>query len=263
MKKAINIYFYNADTKTKLDAIKNSGYVGVLLSMHTVPETMTIQEQLSYCKEIGLDVSMIHCQYNPATLDYFWEEESEIAEQVTNEYISQIESISDFDVKNFVIHLSGFEPAKTSKFGLERIKKILEICKKNNIKLCVENLEYPKQTDYILKNITHENLFFCYDSGHKNCFSPNSKIAIKYSSILSATHIHDNFGKHDDHKILGVGTTNLNTLAKELFMSNCEYLSAEIKYRNSDISMNEILEKNLNALNELDEIISKLKSLKN
>lgn len=262
MKKAINLYFYNADTKTKLDAIKKSGYDGVFLSIHTIPETMSIHEQLLYCKKINLEVSMIHCQYNPADLDYFWKEKSEIAEQVTNDYISQIESISGFGVENFIIHLSGFKPAETSTFGLERIKKILEVCKKNNIKLCVENLEYPKQIDYIFKNISHENLYFCYDSGHKNCFSPNSKLAIKYSSILSAMHIHDNSGSHDDHKILGVGTTNLNTLAKELSMSNCEYLSAEIKYSNSDISMNEILEKNLKALNELDKKISELKSLR-
>ena len=34
-------------------------------------------------------------------------------------------------------------------------------------------------------------------------------------------------------------------------------VSAEIKYKNSDIPMNKILEKNLKSLNELDEKISK------
>lgn len=259
MKKAVNIYFYNGDTKDKLDVIKNAGYDGVLLSAHTAPETMTIQQQLSYCEKIGLEVPMVHCQYDPSKLDYFWIEHSEIADEVTNDYISQIESISGKNVENFVIHLSGFEPGKTSKFGLERIKKILEICKKNNIKLCIENLEYPKQTEYIFKNISHENLYFCYDSGHKNCFSPTSKIAHKYSSILSATHIHDNFGLHDDHLILGFGTTKIKTLAKEIYKSNCAFLTAEIKYKNSNSSMSEILKQNLDALNILDSEIKKLR----
>ncbi len=259
MKKAVNLYFYGGNTKDKLDAIKNAGYDGVLLSAHTVNETMTIQEQLLYCEKIGLEVPMVHCQYNPSKLDSFWNEQSEIAEEVVNDYISQIESISGKNVENFVIHLSGFEPGKTSKIGLERIKKILEICKKNNIKLCVENLEYPKQTDYIFKNISHENLYFCYDSGHKNCFSPNSKIAHKYFSILSATHIHDNFGSHDVHIILGLGTTKIKTLAKELHKSNCKFLTAEIKYKNSDLPVSEILKNNLDALNNLDAEIEKLR----
>lgn len=260
MKKAINLYFYGGDTKYKLDKIKEAGYDAVLLSAYTIPETMTIKEQLDYCKKIGLEVSMVHCKYNPGELDCFWDEKNEIADIVTNDYISQIESISGSDAQNFVVHLSGFEPGKTFKFGLKRIEKILENCKKNNIKLCIENLEYPKQTDYILKNISHENLYFCYDAGHKNCFSPTSKIAHKYSSILSATHIHDNFGTRDDHMILGLGTTNIKNLAKELFKSNCEYLTAEIKYKNSNIPMEEILKQNLNSLNILDSEIQKLRA---
>ena len=44
MKKAVNVYFYNADTKEKLDAIKDAGYDGVFLSTHITPETMTIQQ---------------------------------------------------------------------------------------------------------------------------------------------------------------------------------------------------------------------------
>ena len=155
--------------------------------------------------------------------------------------------------------MSGFEPGKTSKFGLERIKKILEICKENNIKLCIENLEYPKQTDYIFKNISHENLAFCYDSGHKNCFSSSSKIANKYSSILVATHIHDNFGTRDEHMILGLGTTNIKNLANEILNSKCECLTAEIKYKNSTIPMKDILKQNLDSLILLEEKIQELK----
>lgn len=262
MKKAINLYFYGGDTKTKLDAIKSAGYDGVLLGMYTDTETMSITEQLEYCKNINLEVSMIHCQYNPELLNNFWDKDNEIANEILNNFINQVESISGFGVKNFVVHLSGTTTPKTSIYGLERIKKLLDVCQKNNIRLCVENLEYPKHVDYIFKNINHPMLYFCYDSGHKNCFSKYSKIAKKYSKILSATHIHDNFGSHDDHIILGLGKTNLNELASELSQSNCEFLSAEIKYKNSSMPMYEILKLNLEKLNILDEKIKQKRTLK-
>lgn len=261
MKKAINLYFYGGDTKTKLDAIKSTGYDGVLLGMYTNSETMNIKEQLEYCKIINLEISMVHCQYNSEDLNYFWDNDSKVADEILNDFINQIETISGYGVKNFVVHLSGTKPPKTSNYGLERIKKILDVCQKNNIRLCVENLEYPKHVDYIFKNINHPMLYFCYDSGHKHCFSKHSKIAKKYSKILSATHIHDNYGKRDDHLILGRGTTNVNELAKELSLTHCEYLSAEIKYKNSELPMNEILKQNLDALKTLDEKIKQKRTL--
>ena len=261
MKKAINLYFYDGDTKTKLNAIKSTGYDGVLLGIYTNSETMSIKEQLDYCKNINLEISMVHCKYNPESLNHFWCKDSKIADEILNDFINQVESISGFGVKNFVVHLSGTKKPKTSIYGLERIKNLLDVCQKNNIRLCVENLEYPKHVDYIFKNINHPMLYFCYDSGHKNCFSKYSKIATKYSKILSATHIHDNYGNCDDHLILGLGSTNINELAKELSMSHCEYLSAEIKYKNSELSMNEILKQNLDALKTLDEIIKQKRTL--
>lgn len=259
MKKAVNLYFYKADTKEKLNAIKSNGYDGVLLSIYTKEETMSLDDQILYCKKIGLEIPMIHCQYNPAELDYFWDNESETAEKVMNDYIAQIESISNSGIKNFVVHLSGLNPAKTSKYGLKRLEKILKICEKYNINLCIENLEYPYQTEYIFENISHKNLSFCYDSGHKNCFSRDSKIAQKHSKIITSLHIHDNDGTRDGHMILGQGTANIELLAKEISMSSCDFLTAEIKYRNTEHSMDDILKQNLTALVSLDNKIQKLK----
>ncbi len=259
MKKAINLYFYGGDTKTKLDKIKAHGYDGVLLGIYCKTETMSISEQLEYCNKIGLEVSMVHCSYNPKELDSFWNKDSELAEQITEDFINQIESISKYNISNFVVHVSGTHAPKNTIHGLNRLKKLLNICEKYQIKLCVENLEYPNNTHYIFKNINHPSLYFCYDSGHKNCFSKYSNVAKKYASILSATHIHDNFGSHDDHIILGLGKTNLNQLAKELSLSNCEYLSAEIKYKNSELSIDDVLSKNLEALNKLDSKIEYFK----
>ncbi len=259
MKKAINLYFYGGETKNKLDAIKSSGYDGVLLGIYTKSETMSIHEQLEYCKQIGLEVSMIHCEYNINHLDHFWLKDDKIGDMVVTDYISQIESFSSYNVPAFVVHLSGsFEPTY-SKYGIKRLEKILNICQKNNIKLCIENLEYPKQIEYIFNHLSHPNLSFCYDSGHKNCFSKHSNIATNYSQYLFCTHIHDNHENGDEHLILGHGTTDLNTLAKELSNANNEYLTSEIKYNHSSLSIQEILHQNLQSLVKLEQEIFNIK----
>ena len=65
MKKAINLYFCNEETKIKLDAIKSAGYDGVMLGVDTKNETLSLDQQVEYCKTIGLEISMIHCSYDP------------------------------------------------------------------------------------------------------------------------------------------------------------------------------------------------------
>ena len=258
MKKSVNLYFYNTDTKRKIDAIKNAGYDGIFLSYKNNTENMTLEEQIEYCKKINLEVSMIHCEYNIQDLNNFWLENNKIADEAMNFYIHQIESIAQFNVSNFVMHANGPIQPTLSKFGLKRIENILKTCEKYNINLCIENLEYPSVVEYILENIKHPNLYFCYDTGHKNCFAPDSEIAKKYNSKLIINHIHDNLGFHDDHLILGSGTIDIDNLANEMKDCKAEYLSAEIRYKNSELSIDEILQRNLKSLTILDEKITQL-----
>ncbi len=46
---------------------------------------------------------------------------------------------------------------------------------------------------FILDNIKSKNLKFCYDSGHHNLFNSEVDLIGKYSDILHAVHLHDNY----------------------------------------------------------------------
>lgn len=251
MKFAVNLYFANGDTKQKLNLIKSTGYDGVLLGMNEDFQTMSVTEQLNYCKEIGLEISMVHAKYDSSILNEFWEENSAIGDEIADDIIRQIQKIKDYNIKNFVVHVCGDDQCKTNEYGIMRLKKILKICEEINMNLCIENLFLANQLNYIYENIKSKNLKFCYDSGHENFLTPNANLASRFSEFLTVTHLHDNHGSRDEHKILGTGTVNQEYLAKALAKADLEFLTAEIKYYNDGISQEKILKENLEVLKNL------------
>lgn len=256
MKKAINLYFCAKRTDEKLRLIKSAGYDGVLLGVNEKNETMTLAEQIELMKKLGLEISMIHCAYDESKLNYIWEN-GEIGDEVESDLLLQIEKIKDFGENiNFVIHTCGSKLCDTSEVGLSRIKRILNVCEKYNVNLCIENLYLASQVEYIFKNLKSKNLKFCYDSGHENFLTPGERLARKYSNLLAVTHIHDNHGQTDEHMIIGNGTINQDELAEDLAKADCQFLTAEIKYFGKNDSAEKVLKDNLVALNKLENKIN-------
>ena len=139
MKKSINLYFNtNVDTITKLNYIKKTGNEEFYTGYNDSVESLSIEKQLDYAKKIGLNCTMIHCSYIEKDLNNFWLN-NEIGENVLNNYLSQIERCKNL-TKNFVVHLNGNKDSIVSEIGLTRIKKLLSLCEKYNINLCIENL---------------------------------------------------------------------------------------------------------------------------
>lgn len=261
MKKAVNLYLSLNDTFEKLDAIKMVGYDGVMLSINNKDESADIQTQIEYCKKIGLDISMVHCKYNNK-INEIWKKNSKIGDEIIDDFINQVKSINGFGIKNFVVHTIGDEETKNTIYGLKRIEKLLNFCEECKINLCIENLITANQIDYIFNNLNSPYLKFCYDSGHEHFLTPNANLAVKYSNLLTTTHLHDNHGETDEHLILGFGNLDQEKLTKSLAMSNSEFLTAEIKFRGKVLSNEELIEKlklNLDALNKLDRMIEEIK----
>lgn len=259
MKKAINLYFANAETKEKLDAIKNAGFDGVLLGVYNKSETMNLREQATYCKKIGLGISMIHCSYNEPKLNSIWLEGEE-GNEVIADLINQVEEISSYDCKNFVIHTNGSKEVKITEIGVNRIRTLLNVCAKYDINLNIENLYSAEQVEFIFNSINHKNLTFCYDCGHENFLTPNQRLANVYKNKITTTHLHDNHGLTDEHKILGKGNIDLDLLAEDLAMSDVEYLTLELKNGTQEIDINNFLKEAFNSLTKLSNEIQNHKS---
>lgn len=256
MKKSINLYFNNTiPTKEKLDAIKQCGYDEFFTGINETNETMTLKEQCEYAKQLGLNCTMIHCSYDEKILDNFWLK-NKVGTYVYKNYARQIKKAHKY-TKNFVVHLHGDNQSTTSSIGLKRLQKLVNLCKKYDMNLCVENLYSETELPYIFQHIKDKHLKMCVDYGHINFLTPHATFVDKYNSLIAVVHIHDNKGKKDSHRIIGQGNIDWENVAKGLSKKTNIVLSSEIKYNSANYK--KTLEDNFVTLQNLDNMITKYK----
>ena len=171
--------------------------------------------------------------------------------------ISYVEDCRKYDIPTAIIHVSsGDNPPPFNQLGLDRFKRIIEIAERNNINIALENLRKPEYLEFIYKNIQSNKLFFCYDSGHENCRTPNYIFLDKYKDKLIALHLHDNDGIDDQHLLPFDGTINWKAIMEKL---------KSINYRGSLAF--EIAERKVNGLHKysveeyLSEVVKRAKRL--
>ena len=179
-------------------------------------------------------------------------------ETYVKETISYIKECSECGIDTVVLHVSTSKITPVYNInGIERIKKIVEAAEKYNVKIAFENLRMPKYLDYIMKNINSEKVGICFDSGHNNYCYPADSIIRKYKDKIFAIHLHDNFGRSDEHLIPFDGNINWDEITKAI--SECSYknISLEVhKYSTYDsITCEEFLEKSYSAAVRLKEIV--------
>ena len=254
MKTSVNLYFEKGiDAKTKIDTIKALGYDEFFTTVYDQCETMTFIEQIRYAKEIGLPCTMVHCSYYEPRLNSFWLDGAE-GDDITEDYIRQI-NLCGALTKNFVVHLNCSSDCPVSEIGIARLRKILKVCEKYHLNLCVENLCSVNEIPYIFAKLEHPLLKICFDSGHHHWLMPNFNICREYAKYITTLHLHENNGTADDHKKLTIGSSVFNYLKE-----NLSYLDSEIvltsELKNAGKNWVEYLRQNLVSLKELGNLLS-------
>ncbi len=253
-KTSINLYYNTElDSKLKIDKIKKLGFNEFYTGVYEKRETLPATEQIKYANSLGLKCTMIHCEYIEHDLNDFWLD-TPLGEEVMNRYIEQIErhkGLSD----NFVVHLNGNYGSKLSQTGLNRIRKILEVCDKCNMNLCIENLYSDTEIPYIFEHISHPKLKICFDTGHRNFLTPRLDVLKDYGQYVSVLHIHDNHGERDEHVVCGEGTIDWEDFARNIAKFPEIVLSAEVK--SNPHNKETLIEDQFNAFEKLKTLIAK------
>ncbi len=255
MKKSVNLYFgYNISYKERISAIKEAGFDEFYCGVCDGGKDSNLSDIVQYAANLGLKCTMIHCLYDGERLHYFWER-GENGDMVCDDYCRQIESCRGL-TKNFVIHLNGSKKEKQSKYGLLRLKKILQVCEQCNINLCVENLYLDKEIPYIFRHIKHDKLRICFDTGHQHFLTPKLPMLTKYSNYVEVLHLHDNHGVNDEHLICGKGTIDWGKIALGLKNLPDIVLSAEVKNKDESEPIQEFLADTYTGLEMIENLIS-------
>ncbi len=83
--------------------------------------------------------------------------------------------------------------------------RLIAACRPYGVKLAVENCSHTvSYLDAVLAALPPEDVGFCYDSGHA-LLNRHAEIVARYADRLLATHLHDNDGVSDQHRLPGEG----------------------------------------------------------
>jgi sugar phosphate isomerase/epimerase len=142
---------------------------------------------------------------------------------VTFERFSQVFDIAEILKPRSIVFHSGYEKWKYSlKFdvwleqSLKTWKSLTKRAADSNLKIAIENVfeDEPTNLRLLMEEMGSHHFGICFDTGHFNLFSkmPVNAWLDQLSPYIVEIHLHDNFGKADDHIAIGEGTFDFDML---------------------------------------------------
>ena len=178
--------------RRSLEKIRSADFENVMLDQFG---DRNLKRFITVAKEVGLKVPFVHMDCSDVssiwTPHYKQKEFLGYAQKT-------IEICGEQGVETVIMHPAYSEVScAPTKMGRDNVLKLLEIAKKNGVKIALENIDekHMKHFEYLLKEIKSPDLGFCFDSGHWNLYTPEIDLLEKYGDRLIAVHIQDNIGK--------------------------------------------------------------------
>lgn len=116
---------------------------------------------------------------------------------------SGIDAAKEVGAPVSVIHLSsGTSNLPPTDIGRARFTRLIEYAVSKDITLAFENTRKLANIAWIFEEFADlENVKFCFDCGHESCFTPGREYLPIFGSKLICTHLHDNDGAADEHRL--------------------------------------------------------------
>lgn len=176
---------------------------------------------INLAKEVGLDIRNAHAPYRG--INNLWGPSSIKRKQIINHYANCLTECAIYHIDKLIIHVDdvGFTYNTTYQpAAIAGIAELVNLAEQVGVKLVVENYTSFRTIWEILTNIQSNSLGFCYDSGHEHCFSRGQSMLEVFGNRLMEIHLHDNFGKNDQHMLPGDGDINWSILSNHLRKTN-------------------------------------------
>ena len=153
-----------------------------------------IKEYARFAERHGMAYQSVHASIKNA--DKLWGSEK-IAQTVIDDWETCINDCADAGVPMVIIHaFRGIDKLGTPTInGVKNFNKIVELAKKRNVKIAVENCEGESYLKTLLDAFPdNETVGFCWDTGHEFCYGNTTSVIDGLGSRLIATHLNDNIG---------------------------------------------------------------------
>lgn len=195
----------------RLALIAQNGFDGVMLGFSE--DYCHTQYELAH--NAGLTVENVHSPFD--RMNALWNKCSDSAFIYTRT-ADCIRVCASNNVDKVIIHpTDGLIPPKVSVFGMRNFDGLISTAANYGVKLLFENIQLPSFLDVLFDKFgVSENVGFCYDVGHENCFTKGVDCLAKYPSLLEVLHIHDNDGISDGHMIPFDGSIDYEPFLEKL-----------------------------------------------
>ena len=201
-----------------IDFVRKSGYKKVFVQWYDHNWSVSQQEQVDYIKNSGLEIEFAHLGYD--NINQIWVE-GEIGDSLVEKYINNLECCAKNNIQMVIMHLTAKCVAPPpSQIGIDRIQKIADFAKENNIKIAFENTKLLGYLEYVLDNVKNDNIGICFDIGHCHCFFEDKFNWERFRDRIFAVHLHDNDKSGDQHLLPYDGTINWETILRDLKSAN-------------------------------------------
>lgn len=244
----------NVTPKQTIEAISKAGFKNVFVEWYNKDWEMSQEEQVRYCRELGLNVIFAHLGYNG--INDLWVE-GDKGEELVERYIQDIKACKDIEIDLVCMHLtSKFEAPKPNQIGLQRIQRILDVANKLGVQVAFENTKIPGYLEYVMDHTKLASI--CLDSGHYHAYFKDQLDFSRFDHRISCVHLHDNDGFKDQHLIPFDG--NLDWQGLMTHLKECHYqgpITLELVYRNDYVSMEiiDFYKKGYEAGKKLEEML--------
>ena len=112
----------NNNPKETILAIKKAGFDGAFIQWYNKNWEFSQQQQIDFCRELGLDIAFVHLGYKG--INKIWEDGEE-GDIIVENYLKDLDACKNNNIDMVVMHLTSKSVAPPpSLVGIERIKKI-------------------------------------------------------------------------------------------------------------------------------------------
>lgn len=179
--------------KERIKFIKEAGFEAFFADWDRQTDWKDIKR---YADSLKIEIQSIHAPFVKAADMWI---AGEAAEAAVGELLDCIADCAEIGVPIIVCHaIIGFDKFEPNDIGIVNYGRVVDAAAKANIKIAFENTEGEMYLEKLMNAFKDkENVGFCWDSGHEQCYNGGKDMLDKYGDRLIATHLNDNLGVSD------------------------------------------------------------------
>ncbi len=238
MKTAIMVGKYkNIDTIRSLNAVKSAGFKDIFLPWYNKESTFFMNKVVKYIRKIELNIEFLHLEYG--YINIIWKK-GPLGWFLIERYKRRISFCKKNNIPMVILHITtGKRVPNYNQLGIKRLQKLVNYAEKKDIKIAFENNRFQGYLEYVFSNIDSKNIGLCFDSGHYHVHFKDKFNFDFFKNRIFAVHLHDNNGSGDQHLYPFDGTINWEDTLKKLKEAKYEGpITLETLYQKKYSNMN-------------------------